>query len=106
MLDFIMNLLGYENIEKIKIPEEYKYPRTEKLKCKALFYERTGAFLDKVVINNEKTLLDGYITYILCQWKKIKYIKILKINLSPEKYLSKYRAYRLKPKEKERKERR
>ena len=27
MLDLIMKLLGYENINKIKIPEEYKRPK-------------------------------------------------------------------------------
>lgn len=42
MLDLIMKLLGYENINKIKIPEEYKKPREIKLQAKKYFYKKYG----------------------------------------------------------------
>lgn len=100
MIDFIMNLLGYENINKIKVPEEYRIPRTDKMRCKANFYNVTGKFQDKIIINQERILLDGYITLLLCKWAKRKYVKVMKINCSPAMYKLEYRGYRLKPKEK------
>ena len=42
MLDLIMKLLGYENINKIKIPENYKRPREIKLQAKRHFYRKYG----------------------------------------------------------------
>ena len=93
MLDFIMNLLGFENVRNIKIPQEYKIPRTEKLNAKWRFYQDTKKFMDKVIINNEKMLLDGYTTIILCKWKDKKYIRVARINMSNEEYLNKYKSY-------------
>lgn len=100
MLDFIMRLLGYENINKIKVPEEYRIPRTDKMRCKANFYNTTGEFQDKIIINQEKVLLDGYITLLLCKWSERKYVKAMKINCSPAMYRLEYRGYRLKTREK------
>lgn len=100
MLDFIMNLLGYENINKIKVPEGYKIPRSDKMRCKVNFHNATGKFQDKIIINQENMLLDGYITLILCRWAEMKYVKVMKINCSPEVYKMEYRGYRLKTKEK------
>ena len=68
MIDFLMKLLGYENINNIKIPAEYKIPGAEKLKCKMCFYQATGKFQDKIILNNENLLLDGYITFKICKW--------------------------------------
>lgn len=100
MIDFIMNLLGYENINKIKIPNDYKIPRTNKMKCKADFYNATGQFQDKIIINKENILLDGYITLLLCKMAEKKYVKVLKIRCNQETYKIAYRGYRLKPKDK------
>lgn len=100
MIDFIMNLFGYENVEKIMIPEDYRIPRTDKMRCKANFYNATGEFQDKIIINQEKMLLDGYITLLLCKWTKRKYVKVMKIKCNQQDYKLAYRGYRLKPKEK------
>ena len=100
MLDLIMKLLGYENIKKITISEGYKIPRADKLRCKLNFYKKTGKFQDKIIVNKENVLLDGYITYILSKWADIKYVKILKIDTYPEVYKVMYRGYRLKSREK------
>lgn len=100
MLDFIMKLFGHENINKIKIPEGYRMPRIDKMKCKASFYAATGEFQDKIIINNKNILLDGYITYKICQWIGSKYVKVLKIDVEPEIYKHSYRGYRLKNREK------
>lgn len=102
MLDFIMSLFGYENIHKIKIPSGYKMPRAEKMRCKASFYATTGKFQDKIIINKEKVLLDGYVTFKLCKWIDKKYIKVLKIDTNPETYKNAYRGYRIKNKERNR----
>lgn len=95
MLDFIMKLLGYENVKNIKVPEGYKIPRAEKMRCKMCFYQTTGEFQDKIIVNNKNVLLDGYITFKLCEWAGIKYIKIVRIDTQPETYLYSFRRYRL-----------
>lgn len=100
MLDFILNLLGYTNINKIKVPEEYKLPRAEKLRCKTNFYIETGEFQDKIIINKKNVLLDGYITLLLCKWHEKKYVKVMKIDCTQQKYKMTYRSYRLKTREK------
>lgn len=91
MLDFIMKLFGYENIKNIKIQKEYTLPRVKKLLCKATFYQTTGQFLDKVIVNDENILLDGYTTYILNKWLENKYIKVVKISMKPELYKTTYK---------------
>lgn len=91
MLDFIMRLFGYEKIDDIKIPSNYKVPRIKKLVCKIGFLQKTGKYLDKVVINKEKMLLDGYTTLILKRWKEAKYIKVIEIDTTPELYNIKYK---------------
>lgn len=100
MLDFIMNLFGYENVNKIRIPEGYKVPRADKIRCKLNFHNATGKFQDTIIINNQNILLDGYITLIICKWAEIKYVKVLKIDTEPKDYELTYRGYRLKKREK------
>lgn len=95
MLDFIMSLFGYENVWNIKIPKEYKMPRSKKLCCKMKFYNFTGKFVDKIIINNANVLLDGYTTLQLCRHMEIKYVKVIRINSSVEKYLKEFKAYRV-----------
>ena len=99
ILDPIMQILGYMNIEKILIPDNYKTPRFEKLRCKAEFYKHTGKFLDRVVINKYGQLLDGYTTIFLAKSAKQKYIKVIVIDMLKSEYMNTFRKYR----EKERK---
>jgi hypothetical protein len=94
MLDFIMRLLGYENIRNIKIPTEYTIPGVKKLQCKATFFQTTGQFLDKVVVNNDNVLVDGYTTYILNKWLENEYIKVVRIDTSLQLYKTVYKNYK------------
>ena len=99
ILDSIMQIFGYMNIEKILIPDNYKTPRFEKLRCKAEFYKHTGKFLDRVVINKYGQLLDGYTTIFLAKSAKQKYIKVIVVDMLKSEYMNTFRKYR----EKERK---
>ena len=99
ILDSIMQIFGYMNIEKILIPDNYKTPRFEKLTCKAEFYKQTGKFLDRVVINKYGQLLDGYTTIFLAKAAKQKYVKVDVIDMLKSEYMNTFRKY----KEKERK---
>ena len=100
MLDKIMNLLGYENINKILIPEAFKKPRIEKIRCKAKFYSSTGYFQDKIIINQKRILLDGYVTYCICKWTSRKYVRVLKVNIGFKEYKNEYKFYDTKVKAK------
>lgn len=95
MLDLIMSLFGYENVSNIKIPKEFKSPRGDKMVCKLKFYLATGSFIDKIIINNENELLDGYTTLKLCKWLERKYVKVTKIDVSIERYLNEFKIYRV-----------
>lgn len=93
-LDSIMHIFGYMNIEKILIPNNYKTPRFEKLRCKAEFYKQTGKFLDRVVINKYGQLLDGYTTIFLAKSAKQKYIKVIVIDMLKSEYMNTFRKYK------------
>ena len=94
MLDFFMRLLGYENIRNIKVPNGFSIPGTKKLLCKATFFQTTGQFLDKVIINNDNLLLYGYTTYILSKWLDYKYIKVIRIDIWQKLYKTAYKNYK------------
>lgn len=95
MLDFIMSLFGFENVRNIKIPKEFKDPRTDKMASKVKFYQATGVFLDRVIVNDENMLLDGYTTLKLCNWLERRYVKVIRINVSLDTYLNEFKTYRL-----------
>lgn len=94
MLDLIMKLFGYIDINKIKIPGDYKIPTSDKLRCKMNFYTTTGKYQDQVVINKENIILDGYITYLLCKWASKKYIKVIVMDCDHYTYKTLYRGYK------------
>lgn len=75
MLDLMMKLLGYENINKIKIPEGYKKPREIKLNAKKHFYKKHG-ILPEIILDKNNVLLDGFCSYYIAQVWNIKYVKI------------------------------
>lgn len=95
MIDLIMQFLGYEKTENIKVPKEFKIPKSKKMHCKTKFYHFTGKFVDKIIINNANELLDGYTTLILSKWKELKYVKVIRMNVSVERYLEEFKAYRV-----------
>ena len=100
MLDFIMNLFGYENINKILIQKDFKCPRKDKIIKKAKFYSETGKYQEMIIINQDKILLDGFSTYMICHNQGKKYVKILKIYMDPKVYREKYKTTIRKTKEK------
>ena len=100
--DKIMRALGFEKIENIKITKDYTLPRKEKLVNKARFFNITGECLEKVVINKNNELLDGYTTLILIRASGEKYIKVIKINMLKAEYQKMILGYKVK-KEKEKK---
>lgn len=85
MIDFIMRLFGYENIDNIKIYNDYAKtpPRWKKLETKKWFYEATGKFLSLIVIEKNRTgewyLIDGYTSYLIAKEKNIKYVKVVRV---------------------------
>ncbi len=75
MLDLIMKLLGYENINKIKIPEDYKRPREIKLQTKRQFYKRYGV-LPEIILDRSGMLVDGFCSYYIAKVWNLKYVKV------------------------------
>lgn len=86
IIDFIMKIIGYERIENIKIPSNYKTVRVEKLNCKMQYYNITGCFMDDVIVNRQNQLLDGYTTICICNNFKIKYVKVKIVDFSYSEY--------------------
>lgn len=78
MLDLIMKLLGYENINKIKIPEEYKRPKEIKLRAKKSFYKKYG-ILPEIILDKNNVLLDGFCSYYIAQVWNMTYVKIRRV---------------------------
>jgi len=73
--DLIMKLLGYENINKIKIPEGYKKPREIKLQAKRHFYRKYGV-LPEIILDRSGMLLDGFCSYYIAKVWNLKYVKV------------------------------
>ena len=84
--DKFMKFLGYEKIENIKIPPDYKIPGKDKLICKTRFFNATGEFLDKVVINQYGQLLDGYTSLILAKAAGEEYVEVTMIKMIRTEY--------------------
>lgn len=78
MLDLIMKLLGYENINKIRIQEDYKKPREIKLEAKRHFYKKYG-ILPEIILDKNNILLDGFCSYYIAQVWDIKYVKVRRV---------------------------
>lgn len=70
-----MKLLGYENINKIKIPEGYKKTREIKLQVKRHFY-RKYEVLPEIIQDRSGMLLDGFCSYYIAKVWNIKYVKV------------------------------
>lgn len=75
MKDLIMRLLGYENINKIKIQDGYKKPREIKLKAKRHFYKKYGV-LPEIILDRSGILVDGFCSYYIAKVWGIKYVKV------------------------------
>lgn len=78
MIDLIMKLLGYENINKIKIPEDYKIPKEIKLQAKKHFYKKYG-ILPEIILDRNNVLLDGFCSYYIAKVWNMTYVKIRRV---------------------------
>lgn len=74
----ILESVGYIDITKIKIPEEFKRtkPKYKKLQEKKMFFVITGKFMEPIVIDKANVLVDGYTSYLLANWNYYKYVKV------------------------------
>ena len=87
LLDKIMRLFGYENIENICIYENFKkyQPRKVKMAERILFFKETGKLKVPIVVNKyaglygEFWLKDGYTSYLIAKENNIKYVKVVRV---------------------------
>lgn len=96
--DKFMRWLGFERIDNIKVPQDYKIPGKEKLICKKLFFNASGDYLDKIVINQYGQLLDGYTSLILARAAGEEYVEVTVVKM----LITEYKNTILKYKEKNR----
>ena len=103
--DRFLRFLGYERIENIKVPKDYKIPGKEKLACKTRFFNATGEFLDKVVINQYGQLLDGYTTLFLAKAAGEEYVEVTVVKMIRTEYKEMILGYQKRKKKGEKNER-
>lgn len=65
-------------ISSIKIPKNFKIPKTEKLNDRNEYYKEHRYFRRVIILDDKNTLLDGYTTYILAKRKGFKSITVLR----------------------------
>lgn len=77
-MERLIKLLGYEYIKNIKIKYWFKRtpPKKEKMQRKLDYYNRTGSYESKVILNKNNELIDGYTTYLLAKKHGRKIIKV------------------------------
>lgn len=75
MLDLIMKILGYENINKIEIRADYKKPREIKVQAKKAFYRKYGV-LPEIILDKNNVLVDGFCSYYIARVWELKYVKV------------------------------
>lgn len=66
----------YIPVDKITIPEEFKYVREYKLKQKIEYYLETGEFESKIILSQNNLLLDGYTSYIIARLYGIEKVPV------------------------------
>lgn len=81
-MDRIMKLLGYENINNIKIKKEFEStpPKCIKLMLKQLYYMRYHKFEQTIILDSDNWLIDGYTTYLIVKNIGKKYVKVRRRN--------------------------
>lgn len=77
-MERLIKLLGYEFLEDIKIKRCFKRtpPKKEKMKKKLDYYNRTGRYESKIILNKRNRLVDGYTTYLLAKKHGKKIIRV------------------------------
>lgn len=86
LLDKIIRLFGYENIDNIHIYSDYQEhpPRKEKMIERAIFFVETGKLKAPIVIHinyltNNWYLIYGYTSYLIAKKRNIKYVKVVRV---------------------------
>lgn len=88
MIDFIMRLFGYENIENIYIQEEFEKhpPNIDKMWDRRLYWMwnnrkfKVPIVISKMLFSKHKWWLeDGYTSYLIAKENGIKYVKVVRI---------------------------
>ena len=80
ILNLIMRIFGYKNIDKIIIPEYYRKPKRKKLQYKKEFYKRYG-ILPEIILDQNNILIDGFCSYYIAKVKNIKYVKVRRVRI-------------------------
>jgi len=77
-MERLIKLLGYEFLEDIKIKRCFKRtpPKKEKMQRKIDYYNRTGTYESKIILNKTNRLIDGYTTYLLAKKHGRRIIKV------------------------------
>ena len=67
-------------LNKIKISKEFKNhnPKNNKMDDKNYFYIINGTFKEKIILNKDNVLVDGYTTYLLAKMYEKKFIWVHK----------------------------
>lgn len=66
-------------IEDIEIPDNFKLttPSLDKIQERLDYYKEYNKFEKYIVVNRDKVLQDGYITYLLCKLLNINYVNVV-----------------------------
>ena len=80
-MEKIMKLLGYENINNIKIKKAFErnLPKINKMSEKLTYYIKNNKYEQPIVLDNENWLIDGYTTYLIAKYTNEKYVKVRRI---------------------------
>ena len=92
MIDFIMRLFGYENIDRIHICDDFKNkpPKKDKMDFRRYYYNVRKKFWVPIVVKKEYIwhnvwvcggilcLVDGYTSYLIAKENNIKYVKVVR----------------------------
>lgn len=54
-------------IDKIKIPNNFTYPKPKKMKQKYIYYRKNHKFESQIIIDPNYNLLDGYTSYLIAK---------------------------------------
>ena len=86
LLDKLMQLFGYENIENIYIYDDFKEtpPKKNKMDFRRYYYDACKKFWAPIVITRHWKhgnwyLRDGYTSYLIAKENNIKYVKVVRV---------------------------
>lgn len=65
-------------INNIKIQDNFKKPKTQKLKQRRQYYKEYKYFRSTIVLNKDNYLIDGYTTYLLAKEMNYDFITIVR----------------------------